>query len=423
MPPSLFYRTLALNMKHPRGIFSLIVGLLLSIPLAGQAETLEVKTTQEATTVVRRAQAGDEIVFANGEYKNLALTLTGKGQPGKPLRLRAKNVGKVILTGSPKLEITGDFIEIQGLIFTNCVLVTGTRGAVVFDGSSHSRLTGCTFENSKLPPGRALVSFYNGAHDNRVDNNRFLNTRYKAVTVVVDDKSLKQGAPVRNQIDHNLFQDVPPYHANGAETVQIGQRAIPHSDLQTKMVIEDNEFVRCNGEAEIISIKTSGNIIRNNLFRENKGELVMRHGHRNTMTGNRFEGGLGGIRLSGHGHVVTGNTFNGCRATGIRLYYGTPDLKQPASYLPVYDCVISNNTIIDCGKSGILVGDNKNAHHVDQKWAGPPWFGKAVQDCTIAPYNNRIVSNTITGKAGTLIKSDAAPQNTIENNTLNERQR
>ncbi len=48
-------------------------------------------------------------------------------------------------------------------------------------------------------------------------------------------------------------------------------------------------------------------------------KVVIRHGHTNTVTGNRFAGGIGGIRVSGPGHVVTGNTINGCRATGIRL--------------------------------------------------------------------------------------------------------
>ena len=95
-------------------------------------------------------------------------------------------------------------------------------------------------------------------------------------------------------------------------------------------------------------------------------------------------------------------------------------MNHPASYLPVFDCLISNNLISDC-RIGILVGDHKNAILKDEKWAGPPWFARSVQNCTIAPYNNRIVSNTVTGKAGTLIKSDDAPQIPLKN-SLHERQ-
>ena len=394
--------------------------LVLSVlPTAAWAERFPAATGQEATAAAGRARAGDEIVLADGDFKDLQLTLRSNATPNHPLRLRALNEGKTILTGSPKLLITGDFIEVHGLVFRDCALAAGA--GVVFDGSGNSLMTSCRFENCRLPKGAALVSFRNGAHDNRVATNQFLKTRYKAVMVVVDDRSLKNGPPVRNRIDHNLFQDVPPLNANGAETVQIGQRASPHSDLRTWTLIENNEFVRCDGEAEIISIKTSSNIIRSNLFRNNRGELVMRHGHDNVINGNRFEGGSGGIRLSGHGHAVTDNVIRDCRSTGIRLYYGTPDLMHPASYLPVFDCVISNNTVLNCGE-GILIGDHKNASLKDAKWAGPPWFASSVQNCTVAPYSNRIVNNVLTGKAGTLIKSDDAPQNTIENNTLNERQ-
>ncbi len=398
------------------------VGMVAVFGMIGvRAETLRVATVADVVAAAKRAQAGDEIVLADGEYRDLKVTLAAKGEPGKPIVLRAAKIGAAVLTGAPGVVVTGEHIEVRGLFFKDGRWPAGARGAVNFDGAGHSRLTECRFENSTLTGGVALVSFRNGAHDCRVDHSRFVNTRFCSVVVVVDDNSLKKGPPVRNRIDHNVFQDVPPLNANGAETIQIGQRAIPHSDLRPETIVEDNEFVRCDGEAEIISVKTTGNTIRNNVFRDSRGELVMRHGNLNTVTGNRFEGGSGGIRLSGYGHVVTGNTMMNCRGTGIRLYYGTPDLKHPASYLPVHDCVITDNTIVNCGVAGILVGDSKNAHHKNEKWTGAPWFASAVMDCTVAPAKNRIANNTITGKPGKLIKVDDAPNNTIEGNTLNER--
>ena len=102
-------------------------------------------------------------------------------------------------------------------------------------------------------------------------------------------------------------------------------------------------------------------------------------------------------------------------------------MPHPTSCIPLPTCRCSTASsattrCFNCGE-GILIGDHKNASLKDAKWAGPPWFASSVQNCTVAPYNNRIVNNVITGKAGTLIKSDDAPQNTIENNTLNERRR
>jgi len=51
--------------------------------------------------------------------------------------------------------------------------------------------------------------------------------------------------------------------------------------------------------------------------------------------------------------------------------------------------VITDNRIVDCGKAGILVGDNKNAHYEDKKWARR---GNTVMDCTVAPTRNRIAN-------------------------------
>jgi poly(beta-D-mannuronate) lyase len=397
-----------------------VVGSVLAAVSAGAA-VLPVATSSEAVAAVARARPGDEVVLADGEYRDFALKLAGRGTAAQPIVLRAERPGGAVLTGSPTIELTGEHLEVRGLAWRDCAFKAGIRGAVNFNGARHSRLTDCSFANSTLPGGAPLVAFRNRASDNRVDHCRFVATRYRAVVVVVDDAALKSGPPLRNRIDHNLFQDVPPLKANGAETIQIGQRAIPHSDLRPETIVEDNEFVRCDGEAEIISVKTSGNVIRHNVFRDCRGELVMRHGHENTLVGNRFEGGSGGIRLSGHGHVVTGNTMTRCRGTGVRLLFGTPDLRHPASYLPVYDCVITDNTITDCGDAGILVGAAKNARHVDQKWAGRPWHANAVMECTVAPHRNRIAGNTVTGRTGRLIRVDEAPANTIADNTLVER--
>jgi hypothetical protein len=107
-----------------------------------------------------------------------------------------------------------------------------------------------------------------------------------------------------------------------------------------------------------------------------------------------------------------------CKETGIRLYYGTPDTKHPAAYLPVYGCIITNNTVVDCGQFGIVVGINRNAHHENQMWANPPYNANAIMDCTIPPHENRIAKNIITGSKGVLLKLEEAPNNTIKDNLI-----
>jgi len=382
-----------------------------------QAEIFRVKSADEAKVVLQHIHPGDEIVLTNGSYPDFKLNLSAKGEPGKPIVLKAETAGQVILTGQPELNFTGSYLEVHGLTLTNCEYAIGKGSPVKFDRCSNCRLTGCLFEHI-MPGSYATVNFLNVAKDNRLDHCRFIDIHYRSVKVIIGKNSLIEGPPARNRIDHNLFQNVPLMGQNGAETVQIGQSAIPLADLYPETLVENNIFLRCNGEIEIISVKSSGNTIRNNLFRDCQGELVNRTGHENIFEGNRFENCTGGIRLSNHGHLVSNNVMIRCKEAGIRIYYGTPDTKHPAAYLPVYGCVITNNTIVDCDQFGIVVGIKRNAHHENQMWAKAPYFANAVMDCTIPPHENRISKNIITGSKGVLLKLDGAPDNTIKDNLI-----
>src|SRR5690606_7963466 len=83
------------------------------------------------------------------------------------------------------------------------------------------------------------------------------------------------------------------------ETLRVGTSHYSLSNSST--IIENNVFDRCDGEVEIISIKSGANIIRNNLIFESKGAVVLRHGNKNIVEGNVFLGNgvdhTGGIRV------------------------------------------------------------------------------------------------------------------------------
>ena len=122
----------------------------------------------------------------------------------------------------------------------------------------------------------------------------------------------------RHHIHHNLFKDIPKgteNNGNGYETLQLITKDNPFNPPpgNCNTIIEDNLFVRANGEAEIISIKSNGNIIRNNTFRACMGGLVLRHGHGNVATANVVladgEPKANGIRFQGSTQVVANNYF------------------------------------------------------------------------------------------------------------------
>jgi nitrous oxidase accessory protein NosD len=208
---------------------------------------------------------------------------------------------------------------------------------------------------------------------------------------------------VGNRIDHNLFQDVPPIGGNGRETIQVGQSQPKWGLTEPRTVVEHNTFLRCDGEAEVISNKSSHNIYRRNLFRECEGELVMRGGSHCVLEGNRFERCSGGIRLSGTHHRVVDNVIVGNRSTGIRLLYGmTRELG--GHYQASTGCLVANNTIVDAGEVGIHIGAG----------GGRDWGERGIAN--VAPYGNRFINNIVVGSTETFLLSEDCPDNVVEHN-------
>jgi poly(beta-D-mannuronate) lyase len=86
-------------------------------------------------------------------------------------------------------------------------------------------------------------------------------------------------------------------------------------------LVEDNIFDQCDGEIEIILVKSLYNTIRRNLFYESDGMLTLRHGNYNTVRDNFFIGNgkknAGGVRIIGEHHTVSNNYMQGLRGTGI----------------------------------------------------------------------------------------------------------
>jgi len=96
------------------------------------------------------------------------------------------------------------------------------------------------------------------------------------------------------------------------------------------------------------------------------------------------------------------------RNTGIRLLYGmTKD--RGGHYQAVTGCAIVHNTVVDAGKTGMLVGDSKGEDSGD----------RGVK--TIAPYRNEFVNNIISGSSGDLLQVVDAPDNRIVGNLFDLR--
>lgn len=334
-----------------------------------------------------------------------------------PVIIRAEEEHTAVFTGTTQLQVTGSHIIISGLRFANSEEVP-QYGVLRLRGAGHCRITNCEFEDLEGMWGTVVIHY--GAHDNRIDNNHFADCRHRAVRVGIHEEALEYGPPVRNRIDHNIIRDIPDSGGGSAEAIALGSWGYPWNEYETLTVIENNLFLRCNGENEIITVKTRGNVIRNNAFIHCvTGELVLRSTDDTTVEGNRFEYTNHGIRVSGCGHRVVNNVVVNPRHTGIRVTYGSDDITHPTTYKRVHSSVVANNTVVNAGDTGIRVGDFKGNTSSNERFKEPPFnHPTGAYTLDVAPHNSVFVNNVVVGKEGTLFEIIDAPDNIYSNNLL-----
>src|SRR5205814_197341 len=127
-------------------------------------------------------------------------------------------------------------------------------------------------------------------------------------------------------------------------------------------VIEENLFRACAGDPEIVSIKSSDNVIRFNTFRGSAGQLVLRHGNRDVVQGNWLIGlGLpktGGIRVLGQDHKIFDNYVGDVAGPALILQGAVSDAQENGRLqYQVHRAEVVNNTFVDSG--GVVIGDTR----------------------------------------------------------------
>lgn len=334
-----------------------LVAAELHLPRTLAADFFVSSAQQITTTLQNLAGPGDTLIMTNGIWENETINFSDFGTANNPITLRAQTPGQVILNGSSTLNISGDWLVVDGLRFEGGSLSNGSNAIVEFRGSN-GEATNSRFTNSAIinyNPGNVddryhWVEIF--GQNNRVDNNRFEGQNHSGVTVVVrrDDSSAQH-----HTIDRNHFVDRPepinPSSSNGFETIRVGTSGQSLSDSFT--TVENNLFERTDGEIEIISNKSGNNTYRYNTFRDSEGTLTLRHGNDTRVEGNFFLGEnnsrSGAIRVIGERQTIVNNYIANVddRAGGaISISAGVPGSANN-EYFQVKDAVIAHNTLVN----------------------------------------------------------------------------
>lgn len=337
---------------------------------------------------VRNATPGDTITLANGEWKDVELIFKATGTKEQPITLNAETAGEVVISGLSNLQLSGEYLVVEGLVFRNGHTPTGE--VIAFrtgpeELANYSRLTNVVIDDFSHPDRQLSdlwVAIY-GRH-NRIDHNTFLHKRNRGVTMAVR-MNTPESRKNQHVIEYNYFGPRQVLGANGGETLRIGTSHYSREYADT--LVQYNFFDRTNGEHEIISNKSSGNTFKGNVFFEAQGTLTMRHGHFTTVEGNYFLGNrkpnTGGIRIINENQTVTNNYLYGLTGRRFRgalvIMNGVPN-SPPNRYDPVIDSVMNNNIVLDSDYIQLGAG-------ADEERSAPPTRTEMKNNLILSKYN------------------------------------
>jgi poly(beta-D-mannuronate) lyase len=361
-----------------------------------------VSNITELNAALAKAQAGDVLVWKDGNYKDIKINFkpNSNGTAEKPIVLKAQTAGKVVFSGNSQLSIGGEYLQVEGFLFQgNCTL----KGEHVIDFKSekpnveahHCRVTNCAVIDYTLAEATGLTNYYInliGTY-NEIDHCYLKGKTNKGPTLVVEYKQEKgyvAGSDVAPSLHHHIHHNYFGYRTfseNGGEQMRIGTSTTSFSHGFN--VIEYNYMEEERLEAEVISNKSWDNIYRFNTFIANDGGMVIRHGQKCFVYGNYINGKSGRNESAGLRIINPNNTmFNNYVED---LEGGEKSMKAPIAimsgligsalneYYPADNAIVAYNTVVNSVGPAIELG------------TGNASKGKPFD----APKNVLVVGNTI----------------------------
>ena len=306
------------------------------IPAGGTTST----TVAALNTAIAAANAGDVLYLQDGTYNDAVITIGVAG-----VIVCAETVGGVRFTGDSQFDINADDCDVIGFNLTDT-----TNNLRIFDiDADDVRIARCTL--------RALVDASPNDSSNWITVDG-INCRICYCTL---DTKVSNGMMIHIQndtviptycrVDHNELLNQTAAVGNPG-TIQIGQ---DQRGTDYFCLIDNNYIYRHNNVggveqagSEIIVIKSSSNIVLQNVFEECLGHVRLTKGSQIDLYGNYWDGaniaGAGGVRLIGDDNRALCNYFRNLNSGGA----------SGRAAMDISDNTDSNelsfNTIFNCRK-------------------------------------------------------------------------
>ncbi|MDW5287705.1 chondroitinase-B domain-containing protein [Formosa sp. PL04] len=400
-----YFKTKSISNGLKKQHLLLLCFALFALSLSAQTY---VEDPDDLEDLLEDAAPGDVFIIKNGTYNDFELRLEEKnGASGDPITIKAETVGGVTLTGESSFVLKkSSHIVLQGFVFD----AEGDNSLIKLEGCNNIRMTRNVFELLTEDSIKWVFiggvwddhTFQYASHNNRIDHNTFQNKTTPGHYITVDgtndgDEDFRQST--YDRIDHNYFKNNGPRATNEQESIRIGWSEMSESSGFT--TVEFNLFEDCDGDPEIVSVKSCDNIVRHNTFRKSYGTLSLRHGNRNRIEGNYFFGDgkeigvsdegstlyTGGIRVYGTDHIIVNNYFENLEGTRwdapITITQGDAidgESSNLSKHFRAERVTIAYNTLV-YNTYGIEIGFDNGGD-----------YSKKVEDVTFA--NNLVIGKT-----------------------------
>ena len=296
-----------------------------------KSEVIYVGSQQEFDDAHDGSAVNDSIIWMSGIYSDIYMNIEKDH-----LFIMAEKLGETIFMGASRVNISGDYITLEGFQFLEGDI--GTKDVINTSGSfnTFTQINIRAYTCYKYLRVREESQFVEITYCNF--ENRLNQDDQNILSILVDEVN-----PGYHKIQYCSFKNFDGTgNDQGIEPIRIGLST--QADHISRTLVEYCYFTQCNGDGEIISSKASQNVYRYNTFENNpKAELVLRHGSEAIVYGNFFLNGKGGVRVrEGQNHYIYNNYFYELNDRAIYLQNEDSD--------PLDNINIAFNTIVDCSE-------------------------------------------------------------------------
>ncbi|HEX2471173.1 MAG TPA: chondroitinase-B domain-containing protein [Nitrososphaera sp.] len=390
---------------------------------------------------VRNAEPGTLIILTNKSYKvnpkehkiedddedqdTYVLFKNVQGTPEKPIIVMAQDIGqededkKVILEGRAGYKFKGC------KFFTWCGFnhrhEASSDNNIFFQGGSDNRFSRCEVKlqdkgSKKKGERKSHWLQISNCKAMKVDHcffhhkpseGQFCNVKYRS-----DNKHGEGPLFEYNHFQHQDYNEIvgdDNIGDAGGEGIQMGDSALCR--WYYRAIVRYNYFEECNGDGEMITNKSSGNLYYNNSFMKTLGTMTLRHGDSTAFLGNYFE--VCGLRVGGRGNLIANNHFtknSAKREQRLPLVISTGDFEQNPKEAfdddmqgAHHERVVNNNIILNTFANGDGTADSI------------VYWGR--KEGPKMPTGNKFKGNIITARNGKLLE---IPEGVIINGKIKE---